>query len=111
MDWKEILPNDINFIFGNPPFVGYKLQNSEQKSDLRPLFEDIKNIDYVAGWYFKTAKFIQGKKIEAAFVSTNSITQGEQVTAIWENLPVEINFAYRSFKWDSELQRKPLFIV
>lgn len=106
MDWKEILPNDIKFIFGNPPFVGYKLQNSEQKSDLRPLFEDIKNIDYVAGWYFKTAQFIQGKKIEAAFVSTNSITQGEQVTAIWENLPVKINFAYRSFKWDSESTQK-----
>ncbi len=101
LDWKDILPNDLNYIMGNPPFVGRRFRTAEQVEDISYFF-DYKDVDYVACWYAKAAEFIRGKKIFCAFVSTNSITQGEQVAAIWENLPIEINFAYRTFKWQSE---------
>jgi hypothetical protein len=95
---------------GNPPFVGYKLQTQLQKEDLRPLFGERKNIDYVAGWYMKSTNYIINTNIKCAFVSTNSITQGEQVNAVWEKLIKEkgiiINFAYRTFKWESEAYSK-----
>lgn len=97
-------------IIHNPPFVGYKLQSEEQKNDLRLLFGDVKTIDYVAGWYLKSAGFIKNTDIKVAFVSTNSITQGEQVPALWKRMicdyGVSINFAYRTFVWDSEASDK-----
>ncbi len=112
IDWNTVCPpQQLSYIIGNPPFVGYALQSKEQKNDLNSLGEDLgKNIDYVAGWYFKAAKMMQETHIQAAFVSTNSITQGEQVAAIWKPLKekynVQINFAYRTFRWDSEASLK-----
>ena len=102
-DWNEIIPRDkINFIIGNPPFVGTKYQTPAQKSDIFNLCKNLKPLDYVTAWYYKASEFIQGTKIECAFVSTNSITQGEQVAPLWKVLNVNINFAYRTFKWQSE---------
>lgn len=111
IDWNKVVPkNNLNYIMGNPPFVGYKLQTEEQKMDLRPLFGDVKTVDYVAGWYKKAAHYIDGTAIKTAFVSTNSITQGEQVPAIWKELinkyGIYIVFAYRTFVWDSEANDK-----
>ena len=78
IDWETVVPKDkLNYIMGNPPFVGYKLQTIEQKKDLIPLYKDSKNIDYVAGWYWKASEFMQGTSIRAALVSTNSITRGD----------------------------------
>ncbi len=105
LDWHAILPHDLNFIFGNPPFVGRRYRSRAQVEDISNFFT-YKDVDYVACWYKKSADFIQNTKMECAFVSTNSITQGEQVAAIWENLPVKINFAYRTFKWQSESVKK-----
>lgn len=119
VDWKTILPpaDDVK-ILGNPPFVGYSLQSKEQKADMLATYVDetgkpykkAGKIDYVAGWYFKAAQYLAGTKIHAAFVSTNSITQGEQVADIWEPLyerfGIHIDFAYRTFRWDSESTQK-----
>jgi type I restriction-modification system DNA methylase subunit len=86
-DWENVVSkNDLSFILGNPPFIGKNFQTDEQKKDLAFVFDNAKglgNIDYVIGWYVKAAKFIQGTKIKVAFVSTNSITQGEQVGLVW----------------------------
>ena len=100
-----------DYIMGNPPFVGYSLQNEQQKSDLDLVCHDCgKNIDYVAGWYYKAAQLIEGTSTRAALVSTNSITQGEQVAAIWKKLVeqygISIDFAHRTFRWDSEASLK-----
>jgi len=108
MDWGTVVPRErLNYIMGNPPFVGYTQQSKEQKSDLAALDSRIgKNVDYVCGWYFKACKMMEGTKIRAAFVSTNSITQGEQVASVikplYERYNFNINFAYRTFRWDSE---------
>ena len=98
---------DFDYIMGNPPFVGYQYQSNEQKADLATICPECgKSIDYVVGWYYKSAQMIQGTRIKAALVSTNSITQGEQVSLVWkplmENYGVHIDFAYRTFRWDSE---------
>ena len=119
MDWNEVVPAaELNYIMGNPPFVGYSLQSKEQKEDILSIYVDEKGkpyktagkIDYVAGWYWKTAEIMQGTNIRAALVSTNSITQGEQVASIWEPLykrfNIHIDFAYRTFVWDSEASLK-----
>ena len=115
-DWQQIVkPEDLAYIIGNPPFLGYSNQNSEQKEDLLSVFVDEKGkaykntgkIDYVAGWYMKSALMMQANpKVRAALVSTNSITQGEQVANIWkplvERFGLHIDFAWRTFRWDSE---------
>ncbi len=112
IDWENVVPKQkLNYIMGNPPFVGYAYQTKEQKSDLDTIMKGFgKNIDYVAGWYYKAAKLIDGTHIRAALVSTNSITQGEQVTAIWrpliEQFELRIDFAHRTFRWDSEASLK-----
>ena len=96
IDWESVVPKDkLNYIMGNPPFVGYKLQTSDQKSDLSPLFKDIKNIDYVAGWYHKASEMMVGTSIRTALVSTNSITQGEQVASVWK--PLHDQFSIQHF--------------
>ena len=100
-----------DYIMGNPPFVGYSYQTKTQKDDLRSISADIvNNIDYVAGWYFKAAAMMKGTDIKAAFVSTNSITQGEQVAALWKPLfaqyALRIDFAWRTFRWNSESTEK-----
>ena len=108
MDWNEVVPaGELDYIMGNPPFVGYQYQSNEQKADLAAVCPECgKSIDYVVGWYYKSAQLTQGTKIKAALVSTNSITQGEQVSLVWkplmENYGVHIDFAYRTFRWDSE---------
>ncbi|MCD7847736.1 MAG: methylase [Oscillospiraceae bacterium] len=117
--WETIVPKtELSYIMGNPPFVGYSLQSKEQKNDILSIFVDEKGkpyktagkIDYVAGWYFKAAQFMQGTNIRAALVSTNSITQGEQVAGIWkplyERFGIHIDFAHRTFRWDSEASLK-----
>ena len=119
LDWNEVCPAaELNYIIGNPPFVGYSLQSKEQKEELLSVFVDEKGkpyktagkIDYVAGWYYKAAQMMQGTTIQAALVSTNSITQGEQVASIWKPLKdlfnLQINFAYQTFRWDSEASLK-----
>ena len=102
-----------DYIIGNPPFVGKKEQTSEQKEDLTRIFDKkargIGNIDYVAGWYKKALNTLNGTKTKVAFVSTNSITQGEQVPILWRELykqDINIIFARRSFRWDSEASEK-----
>ncbi len=115
VDWERVVPKgELDYIMGNPPFVGYSLQSKEQKEDILSIYVDEKGkpyktagkIDYVAGWYFKAAQLMQGTRIRAAFVSTNSITQGEQVAGVWKPLydrfGIHIDFAHRTFRWDSE---------
>ena len=119
MDWQEVLPpSQCNYIMGNPPFVGYSLQSKEQKADMLDIYVDEKGksyktagkIDYVAGWYFKAAEYMQNTGVRTAFVSTNSITQGEQVAAVWKPLydrfGIHIDFAWRTFIWNSESNEK-----
>lgn len=112
LDWETVIPKaNLNYIMGNPPFVGYTYQTLEQKQDLDAVLSGIgKNLDYVSGWYFKASQFIVGTDIRVAFVSTNSITQGEQVSVIWKPLfdkyGIHIDFACRTFRWDSEASIK-----
>ena len=112
IDWESVVPKDkLNYIMGNPPFVGYAYQTIEQKNDLIHITNNAgKNIDYVAGWYYAAAKYITDTNIKCAFVSTNSITQGEQVAAVWKPLSdrygMHIDFAHRTFRWDSEASKK-----
>ena len=118
-DWESVVPKDkLNYIMGNPPFVGYSLQTADQKQDILSIYVDEKGkpyktagkIDYVSGWYFKAAELMQNTSIRTAFVSTNSITQGEQVAGVWKPLydrfNVHIDFAHRTFIWDSEASIK-----
>ena len=115
LDWNEVVDkSELNYIMGNPPFVGYYLQSKEQKDDILQIYKDEKGKsyktagknDYVSGWYFKASNYICETHISCAFVSTNSITQGEQAASVWqplyERFNVIINFAYRTFRWDSE---------
>ena len=114
MDWADIVPKErLNYIMGNPPFVGAQYMNKAQKSDLMDVFASNKKagvLDLVAGWYYKAAELMQNTGIRTAFVSTNSITQGEQVAALWkqlyEHFAIHIDFAYRTFRWDSEASIK-----
>ena len=119
IDWESVVPKArLNYIMGNPPFVGYSLQSKEQKADMLAIYVDEKGkpyktagkIDYVAGWYFKAAQLMHNTAIRTAFVSTNSITQGEQVASVWkplyERFSVHIDFAHRTFRWDSEASLK-----
>ena len=119
IDWNTIIPKEkLNYIMGNPPFVGYSLQSAEQKADMLNIYVDEKGkpyktagkIDYVAAWYFKSAEMMQGNVIRTALVSTNSITQGEQVAGVWkplyERFGVHIDFAHLTFRWDSEANIK-----
>jgi len=106
IDWETVVPKaHLNYIIGNPPFCGRRYRTPEQIEDVAHFF-DYKDIDYVACWYKKAANLIQGTNARCAFVSTNSITQGEQVPALWQDLGVQIDFAYRTFRWDSEASLK-----
>lgn len=113
IDWESVVPkNELDYIMGNPPFVGARLMDSEQKKDVFAIFDGVKNngnLDYVSCWYKKSADMMTGTKIRTALVSTNSITQGEQVAALWKKIfehGVHIDFAYRTFQWDSEANIK-----
>lgn len=107
IDWKDVIaPEKLNYIMGNPPFVGTKYQNESQKKDLFNLCKDLKPLDYVTGWYKKASDYIHDTNIKCAYVSTNSITQGEQVAPLWRVLNVDIIFAHRTFIWNSEANDK-----
>lgn len=119
VDWETVVPKyKLSYIMGNPPFVGYSLQSKTQKEDILSVYVDEKGkpyktagkIDYVSGWYFKAAEMMKGTAIRSAFVSTNSITQGEQVAGVWKPLydrfGIHIDFAHRTFRWDSEASLK-----
>ena len=113
MDWEEVVPKDkLNYIMGNPPFVGARLMDSAQKQDVEKIFKGWKNIgnlDYVACWYKKAADFMRASTIRTALVSTNSISQGESVALLWKPLfndGIHIDFAHQTFRWDSEAVSK-----
>ncbi len=103
-DAKNCVPPAFSYIFGNPPFLGASSDGMDaaKKADMLTLFPKNKNLDFVCGWYKKANDLIQGTATRCAFVSTNSITQGEQVAALWKNLNAEIDFAWRTFKWHNE---------
>lgn len=109
-DWETVVDKDkLNYIIGNPPFLGARVMSKEQKETLVEVFNGEKgvgNLDFVSGWYVKAAKLMQASSIQTALVSTNSITQGEQASLLWkiliQNYGVHINFAYQTFKWTSE---------
>ena len=105
VDWKSLVPQ-VDYIIGNPPFVGMKFQGGSQKGDLAAVDKRLKPLDYVTGWYFKATDFMKGNSTRAAFLSTNSITQGDQVGELWNILDSHIDFAYRTFTWDSESKDK-----
>ena len=109
VDWACVVPKDkLNYIIGNPPFVGQAMRTKAQTEDLKEVFapsKDYGKLDYVAGWFKKAADLIEGTNTEAAFVSSNSICQGESVNLFWQKLLgncLYINFAYNTFKWTSE---------
>lgn len=115
IDWKEVITaNDCNYVMGNPPFIGRTVQSQQQKTDMQTVAENIKSyklLDYVAAWYIKAMQYMKSATkpnhyVETAFVSTNSIAQGEQVVLLWRYLLEEcrgyINFAHHTFKWSNE---------
>ncbi len=111
-DWHEVCPHP-DYIIGNPPFVGARLMSPEQKDDMLYVFgkdwKNLGNIDYVGAWYKRSAELMKGTSIQTALVSTNSISQGEQVANLWAPLMkdgLKINFAHRTFRWDSEASLK-----
>ena len=113
VDWETVVPkNELDYIMGNPPFVGTKLMSKEQKEDTKNVLGKWKSygtLDYVACWYKKASDYIINTAIKCAFVSTNSICQGEQVAYLWKPIfetGIEIIFAYRTFRWDSEANLK-----
>ena len=114
IDWESVVPKDkLNYIMGNPPFVGARLMSKEQKDDVVAVFgakwKNAGNLDYVSCWYKKAADLMKGTYIRTALVSTNSVSQGESVAILWKPLfedGVHIDFAHRTFRWDSEASIK-----
>lgn len=110
VNWEEVVSkNDLSYIIGNPPFIGSRIMNKQQKEDLTNVFSNSKNVgelDYVTGWYLNAAKYIQNTRIKVAFVSTNSIVQGLQTAILWglmiNKYNVIIHFAHKTFKWSNE---------
>lgn len=110
LDWDKVCPHakdDEVYVFGNPPYLGSKLQDENQKADVELVFHNLKGstiLDYISNWFYKGAKYVSKTKARCAFVSTNSISQGEQVGVLWPavyKLNVDIQFAYTSFKWNN----------
>lgn len=113
IEWKDVIkPEELSYILGNPPFIGKKEQSTEQSNEIKTIFHNLNGVgvlDYVTAWYMKASEFMQNTKIKTAFVSTNSITQGEQVGVLWTELlkhSVKIHFAHHTFVWDSEASGK-----
>lgn len=119
VDWNEICPHKENeevYIFGNPPYLGSRNQGVEQKQDIDKLLQGLdgyKKLDYIACWFLLASKYIEGNNSEFAFVSTNSLFQGEQVPILWKGISTnaEISFAYSSFKWDNNAKNNAAVIV
>ncbi len=114
MDWNDVVPKEkLNYIMGNPPFIGARLMEKEQKADLISVFgekwKNAGNLDYVSCWYKKSADLMKNTRVRGALVSTNSISQGESVSILWKPLfesGVHIDFAHLTFRWDSEASIK-----
>ena len=114
IDWNDVVnKNKLTYIMGNPPFSGGMYMGASQKNEIREIFSEVKGageLDYVCGWYQRAAEYTLGTTIHSAFVSTNSICQGEQVITFWkymkERYPITINYAYSTFVWDSEATTK-----
>jgi len=114
IDWETLVPkHELSYILGNPPFYGKQYQSKEQRSDMELVFSGVKGagvMDYVTAWYLKGAKYIQSTKIQVGYVSTNSVSQGEQVGILWKELfntyKIKIHFAHRTFKWTNEAKGK-----
>jgi hypothetical protein len=114
IDWNDVLPNQrCSYVLGNPPFVGKKARNREQREDMEIVWGDVKGagaLDYVTCWYRKAAQYVNPRPVPVAFVSTNSITQGEQPGILWDELfgrfALQIQFAHRTFEWESESRGK-----
>ena len=113
IDWNKVISKEkLTYIMGNPPFVGGMMMSREQKQDITAVVGDVKGVgelDFVSGWYYKATDYIKGTSIEVAFVSTNSICQGQQAVTMWKPLfeeGIKIQFAHRTFVWDSEAQQK-----
>ena len=110
VNWEEVVSkNELSYIIGNPPFIGSNIMSQFQRNQIIKEFDNIQGsgvLDYVTGWYLKAAKYIQNTKIKAAFVSTNSIVQGEQTSILWGQMinkyGIKIHFAHRTFKWSNE---------
>ena len=116
IDWESVCPKEeLDYIIGNPPFVGARLMSESQKEDMIAIFgekwKNVGNIDYVGAWYKRASDYMKGTQVGAALVSTNSISQGEQVANLWQPLfaeSIHINFAHRTFRWDSEASLKAI---
>ena len=110
--WEEVIPKyELNYIMGNPPFVGHKNVSPEQKEDMKRIFNNKQGrLDYVSAWYMLASQYIQNSRVECAFVSTNTVVQGTHVESLWNSLindyGIKINFAYNTFKWESEASQK-----
>ena len=120
IDWNDVCPHTPDeevFIFGNPPYLGSSMQDENQKADLEHVcgkFQNYKNLDYIANWFYLGTMYIRGTKAKCAFVSTNSICQGDSVALLWPNVfdkGVEINFAYQSFKWQNNAKYNATVMV
>jgi len=120
LNWEEVCPKNVGeeiYILGNPPYLGARLQDVEQKQDMASVFRGIKNfnnLDYIACWFYKGTQYIQNSNAKVAFVSTNSISQGEQVGILWPHIlekDIEIDFAYKSFKWQNNAKANAAVIV
>ena len=118
IEWESVCPKeegDEIYVLGNPPYLGSRNQNKEQKEDMKAVFQkDYKSLDYIAAWFYKGANYIRGFNAKCAFVSTNSITQGEQVALTWPRVlrdDLEIFFAYKSFKWQNNAKANANVIV
>ena len=120
LDWNTVCPHTPEeevYIMGNPPYLGSSMQDENQKEDLEVVcghFKNYKNLDYIASWFYNGAKYISGCNAKCAFVSTNSICQGDSVSLLWPNVfakNVEIDFAYQSFKWSNNAKAKAAVIV
>jgi hypothetical protein len=118
-EWEKVCPSDEEhevFVMGNPPYLGSSLQDASQKADLAYVFNggaDYKNLDYIAGWFLKAARYLKVGRKRCAFVTTNSICQGEQVAMLWPHIfshGVEIGFAHLSFKWTNNAKNKAAVI-
>ena len=114
VDWNDVLPKEkCSFVMGNPPFIGKQFRNADQQQDMAMVWDGVKSagvLDYVTCWYLVAARYISGTQIAVAFVSTNSISQGEQVGILWgelfQNYRLKIHFAHRTFAWASESKGK-----
>ncbi|WP_343233276.1 type IIL restriction-modification enzyme MmeI [Streptococcus dysgalactiae] len=119
MDWRTVVNiENLDYIIGNPPFIGYSLQTKEQKEALKSVYmkengktyQSSGKIDFVSGWFYKASQIMHNTNIRTAFVSTNSICQGDQVSSVWKPLydrfSIKIDFAYQTFKWESEASQK-----